>query len=92
MPAKWTGEIIGGLHNLGLNAKDLAAHMGLHPKYVSKVLNGRRQPKNAEARYRRALHELASRQGKTAWRHGAPKRPGQEGKSQPRQEERRGVP
>lgn len=58
MPAQWTGVLIGRLHNAGLSAKQLAAHMGMNDKYVSKVLNGHVEPKNAEAKFNAALDEL----------------------------------
>ena len=41
MPAQWTGELVGKMHNAGVTAKQLAAEMGKNPKYVSQVLNGR---------------------------------------------------
>ena len=62
MPAEWTGEIVGRLHTLGLNAKDLAAQLGYNHVYVSAVLNGRRNPKQAEGKFRAALDELAAQQ------------------------------
>ena len=66
MPEKWTGEIVGGLHVIELCAKDLAEYMGIHPKYVSRVLNGHRKPKNAESRFKKALQELTEQYEKTA--------------------------
>ena len=39
MPAQWTGELVGKMHNAGVTAKQLAAEMGKNPKYVSQVLN-----------------------------------------------------
>ena len=35
MPAQWTGELVGKMHNAGVTAKQLAAEMGKNPKYVS---------------------------------------------------------
>lgn len=35
MPAQWTGELVGRMHNAGVTAKQLAAEMGKNPKYVS---------------------------------------------------------
>lgn len=60
MPAQWTADVIGELHVHGLHKKDLAAQMGLHPKYVSVILNGHKAPKNAEAKFRTALAELVA--------------------------------
>ena len=58
MPAQWTGVLIGRLHNAGITAKQLATHMGLNDKYVSQVLNGHCEPKNAETKFNAALDEL----------------------------------
>ena len=48
MPAQWTGELVGKMHNAGVTAKQLAAEMGKNPKYVSQVLNGHYSPKKAK--------------------------------------------
>lgn len=58
MPAQWTGEIVGKLHANRIQQVQLAAHMGLTPEYVSMVLNGKREPQNAEQTFRAALEEL----------------------------------
>ena len=59
MPEEWTGEIIGEMHNKRIKAKDLAAAVGWHPKYLSAVLNGRRAPKNAESVLRDAINAIS---------------------------------
>lgn len=58
MPAQWTGEFIGEMHNNNITAKEFAFHIGMHPKYVSRVLNGKRTPKGAEQKFRTALAEM----------------------------------
>ena len=58
MPAQWTAEIIGNLHAHRIMQKELAEHMGITPEYLSYVLNGKREPKGAEQRFRQALDEL----------------------------------
>lgn len=55
MPAQWTAEIIGEMHLKGITAKELAAAIGWHPKYLSKVLNGHVAPPGAEQAVRTAL-------------------------------------
>lgn len=55
MPAQWTAEIIGKMHLNGITAVQLAAKVGWHPKYLSAVLNGRKNPKGAEKKLRDAL-------------------------------------
>lgn len=49
MPAQWTGELVGKMHNAGVTAKQLAAELGKNPKYVSGVLNGHYSPKKSRA-------------------------------------------
>ena len=58
MPAQWTGDLIGKMHVSGITAKQLAETAGVHPKYLSAILNGHRNPPDAEQRFRLALDEL----------------------------------
>lgn len=58
MPAQWTGELVGKMHNAGITAKQLAAQMKKNPKYVSQILNGHCSPKKAESEFNQALNEL----------------------------------
>ena len=48
MPAQWTGEVVGKIHNNRLTAKELAEELGWNDKYLSQVLNSENPPKNAE--------------------------------------------
>lgn len=61
MPALWTGEVIGAMHMAGVTAKQLAAEVNWHPKYLSAVLNGRKEPKDAERKLREALERMAQK-------------------------------
>ena len=58
MPAQWTADIIGQMHINKATGKALAEKLGYTPEYVSAVLNGKREPKNAEQIFRRGLDEL----------------------------------
>lgn len=58
MPAEWTGEVVGKMHVNGVGAKELARSMGINDKYLSMVLNGHRNPPNAEERIKAALDAL----------------------------------
>ena len=58
MPAKWTGEVVGEMHVFGVTAKELAAEAGWHAKYLSAVLNGHKEPRNAETTLKSALERL----------------------------------
>ena len=60
MPEQWTADIVGKMHLNGIRAKDLADKVGWNPKYLSVVLNGRRNPKEAEKKLMAALDELIS--------------------------------
>jgi hypothetical protein len=40
MPAKWTGELVGEIHNAGLTIKEVAEAAGMNPKYISTVPTG----------------------------------------------------
>ena len=60
MPAQWTAEIIGKMHLNGITAARLAEAVGWHPKYLSAVLNGRKNPNGAEEKLRAALDALVS--------------------------------
>lgn len=61
MPAQWTAELLGEMHLAGVTAKRLAAEAGWHEKYLSAVLNGHREPKNAEQTLRAALSRLVEK-------------------------------
>ena len=58
MPAQWTARIIGEMHLNGITAKQLAAEVGWHDKYLSVVLNGHRNPAGAEEKLNAALERL----------------------------------
>ena len=58
MPEKWTGEVIGLMHNNRISFQQLADKLGWHVKYLSAVLNSKRNPTDAEAKVRSALAEI----------------------------------
>lgn len=58
MPAQWTGKIVGKMHATGIDHQELAERLNITPAYVSMILNGKREPKDAEARFNAALDEL----------------------------------
>ena len=63
MPAEWTGRVVGEMHVAGITAKQLAEEMKWHPKYLSAVLNGHKEPKGAEEAAVTALERLKAQQG-----------------------------
>lgn len=58
MPAQWTGQLIGEIHNAGFTIKRVAAEAGLNDKYVSQVLNADTESPKAERKLREALARL----------------------------------
>jgi hypothetical protein len=61
MPDKWTGELLGRMHNERVNAADIAAELGCTKAYVSMVFNGSRTPPNAEERFENAFQAILAR-------------------------------
>jgi len=61
MPAQWTADLLGEMHLAGVTAKQLAAEAGWHEKYLSSVMNGHREPKNAEQTLRAAMARLLTK-------------------------------
>ena len=61
MPAQWTGEVVGKIHNNRL----LAEELGWNDKYLSQVLNSENPPKNAEQKVNDALGRIIERKSKS---------------------------
>ena len=58
LPKKWTGDLVGLMHNHAISSKMLAAELGVTDRYVSMVLNGHREPDGAESKFREAVKKL----------------------------------
>ena len=58
MPESWTGEVVGKMHNHRITNDDIAAKLGYTKAYISMILNGKREPKEAEIKMRSALAEI----------------------------------
>lgn len=63
MLAQWTGEVVGKMHVHKITAIELSEKLGCNPKYLSAVLNGKRQPKDAESRFNAALEQIIEERG-----------------------------
>lgn len=64
MPAQWTGDLVGQMHNNKITKKQLAEQMGVTPEYVSMVLNGHRTPAGAEETFCAAVNAIIQSQNK----------------------------
>ena len=62
MPAQWTGDLVGKMHCYRISRKHLAAKLGFTVEYVSMVLNGYREPPDAEERFCTAVDEIIKEQ------------------------------
>lgn len=60
MPKKWTGNLVGLMHDHKITAKQLADRLGVTDRYVSMVLNEHRHPAGAEKRFTEAVLALIS--------------------------------
>lgn len=61
MPEKWTGRLIGRMHNYGVTYEELASEMGVVKQYVGMILNGQRKPKGARERMEAAVDAIIER-------------------------------
>ena len=58
MLAQWIGSLVGKMHRHKITKSMLADHLGISREYVSMVLNGHREPSDAEERFTRAVDEI----------------------------------
>ena len=61
MPKKWTGNLVGLMHDEKISFSELADELGVTNRYVSMVLNGHREPEGAEEKFTAALNRLIKR-------------------------------
>jgi predicted transcriptional regulator len=59
---KWTGNLVGLMHDNKITKTMLAAELGVTREYVSMVLNGHREPDGASERFSEAVNSLIARQ------------------------------
>lgn len=62
MPEKWTGRLIGRMHNERITYEQLANEMGVNKAYISMILNGKRSPPNIQKRMETALEAIIKRE------------------------------
>lgn len=55
---KWTGNLVGLMHDHKITKTMLAEELGVSREYVSMILNEHREPAGAEGRFLDAVHRL----------------------------------
>ena len=63
MSLSWQAEVWAGMKDNDISRDALAKEIGITPEYVSNILNKRRNPRNAESKFRAALDELIAQKG-----------------------------
>lgn len=63
MPEKWTGELLGRMHNERITRNDLADELGVGKSYISMILNCRRTPAGAKERLEAAVDNIIAKRG-----------------------------
>lgn len=58
MREKWTGELIGKMHNNGIKQIELANKLCVTNAYVGMILRGERKPAGVRQQMESALNEL----------------------------------
>ena len=61
LPEKWTGNLIGKMHNENVSQKDLAKELGMTEAYCSMILRGIRTPASARTRFEEAFQTIVAR-------------------------------
>lgn len=61
LPKKWTGNLVGLMHDEKVTCTELAIELNVTNRYVSMVLNGHREPAGAEEKFTAALDRIIQR-------------------------------
>lgn len=56
----WTAEAVGKMHAHRITQIELAKHMGVTNDYISLILLGKKNPKNAKDRILQAIDEIVT--------------------------------
>lgn len=64
MPEKWTGELIGKMHNNGIKQVELAEKLGFTNSYTGMLLRSERKPLGIRQKMESALDELIAEKQK----------------------------
>ena len=58
MPEKWTGRLVGRMHNERITVEDLSKELGFTKPYVSMILNSKRKPAGIRERMESAVDRI----------------------------------
>lgn len=61
MPEKWTGRLVGRMHNERVTYDELGEELGVGKAYVSMILNGRRKPEGIRKRMEDAFEAVLAK-------------------------------
>ena len=61
MNEKWTGNLVGRMHNEKVSLQAMADEMGVTKSYVSMILNGLRKPKDIKHRMETAFSAIVEK-------------------------------
>lgn len=64
MNEKWTGNLIGKMHNEGVTYQDIANEMGVTKSYISMIFHGSRKPKDIKKRMENAFTSVLEKRKK----------------------------
>ena len=57
----WRGDLVGRMHDHRITGKELAKELGVTDRWISAVINGHRDPKNAELLFNAAVDAIICR-------------------------------
>jgi predicted transcriptional regulator len=63
MPEKWTGRLVGRMHNAGVSYEELGAELGVSKSYVSMILKSKRKPEGIRKRMEDAFEAVLAKRG-----------------------------
>lgn len=61
MVEKWTGRLVGKMHNERITYDELAEELGVSKPYVGMILNGKRNPPGAKERLEQAVDAIVEK-------------------------------
>ena len=61
MNEKWTGNLVGKMHNEGVTYQDMANELSVTKSYISMILNGSRKPKGIKQRMEDAFNSVVEK-------------------------------